>query len=155
MVFAAAVTQYLGPDPVPEKGPYALAVLTLLAFSSGAQVAMARGLKITEITTAMATAAYVDIFIDKKIFERDNRKRNRRLAFLVILFSGSFAGAFMYKAKGSAFALLISAVGKLAVVASLLWNGEFVEDEVEEREKEIAELRVSRERGVLGDIGLE
>lgn len=105
---------------------------------------MARGLKITEITTAMATAAYVDIFIDEAIFQRQNRKRNRRMAFLVILFAGSFAGAFMYKAKGSAFALLISAVGKLIVAVSFVWNGELEEEEVE---KVVLQLQLSREVG--------
>ncbi|CZR66555.1 related to DUF1275 domain protein [Phialocephala subalpina] len=145
MVFAATAIQYTGPSPVPDHGSSALAVLALLAFSSGAQVAMARGLKITEITTAMATAAYVDIFIDEAIFQRQNRKRNRRMAFLLVLFAGSFAGAFMYKAKGSAFALLISAVGKLIVAVSFVWNGELKEEE--EVEKAVLQLQLSREVG--------
>ncbi|KAE8445742.1 hypothetical protein EG329_012921 [Mollisiaceae sp. DMI_Dod_QoI] len=145
MVFGASAIQYTGRSPVPDTGSAALAVLSLLAFSSGAQVAMARGLKITEITTAMATAAYVDIFVDTAIFQRQNRRRNRRMAFLVTLFAGSFAGAFMYKAKGSAFALLISAVGKLLVAGSLVWNKEMVEDE--EVEKVVLQMQMSREAG--------
>lgn len=128
LVFAAAAIQYSGPTPVQDTGPTALAVLSLLAFSSGAQVAMARGLQITEITTAMATAAYVDIFIDEKMFAKRNRRRNRRIAFLLSLFAGSFAGAFAYKAQGSAFALVVSAVGKAIVSISLIVNKEMVED---------------------------
>lgn len=54
MVFAATALQYAYPILV--EGGHALAVIALLAFASGGQVAMARGLKITEITTAMATA---------------------------------------------------------------------------------------------------
>ena len=81
---------------------------------------MARGLKITEITTAMATAMYMDIFVDEAIFKMKNRRRNRMMAILVTLCAGSFARAFMYKARGSAFALLISAVGKLAVAPSFI-----------------------------------
>ncbi|KUJ09628.1 uncharacterized protein LY89DRAFT_274530 [Mollisia scopiformis] len=149
MVFGASTVQYTGPSPVPDQGPQALAVLSLLAFSSGAQVAMARGLKITEITTAMATAAYVDIFVDKKIFQRKNRQRNRRIAFLITLFAGSFAGAFMYKARGSAFALLVSAIGKLAVVASLVWNEEMPEEEVE---KVALQMERSREVGRIASL---
>jgi uncharacterized membrane protein YoaK (UPF0700 family) len=122
LVFIAAGIQHAGPSPVPDKGPEALAVISLLAFSSGAQVAMARGLQITEITTAMATAAYVDIFIDEKMFEKRNRRRNRRIAFLLSLFAGSFAGAFAYKARGSAFALAVSGVGKALVTVSLIAN---------------------------------
>ncbi|KAF8856556.1 hypothetical protein BDZ45DRAFT_691676 [Acephala macrosclerotiorum] len=143
MVFTAAAIQYTGPTPVHDHGSSALAVLALLAFSSGAQVAMARGLKITEITTAMATAAYVDIFVDEAIFQRQNRKRNRRMAFLVILFAGSFAGAFMYKAKGSAFAVLMSAIGKLTVAVSFVLNRGLVEEE--EVEKTALQLQRSRE----------
>jgi hypothetical protein len=62
--FIAAGIQSAGPSPVEDADGHALAVISLLAFSSGGQVAMARGLQVTEITTAMATAAYVDIFID-------------------------------------------------------------------------------------------
>ena len=90
-------------------------------------MAMARGLNITDITTAMATAAYVDIFIDEKMFAKVNRKRNRRFAFLISLFAGSFAGAFAYKACGSAFALLISGIGKTIVTISLVANKGLVE----------------------------
>lgn len=122
LVFVAAAVQYRGPDPVSDSGPAALAVISMLAFSSGAQVAMARGLNITEITTAMATAAYVDIFIDEKMFEKKNRKRNRRIAFLLSLFAGSFAGAFAYKAHGSPFALVVSGVGKAIVTVSFIAN---------------------------------
>jgi uncharacterized membrane protein YoaK (UPF0700 family) len=136
LVFAAAGIQYRGPDPVPESGPQALAVISLLAFSSGAQVAMARGLQITEITTAMATAAYVDIFIDENMFEKRNRRRNRRIAFLISLFAGSFAGAFAYKALGSPFALLVSGVGKAIVTVSLVTNKGLEDKELESERKE-------------------
>ncbi|KAF4635043.1 hypothetical protein G7Y89_g3056 [Cudoniella acicularis] len=71
-----------------------------------APVAMARSLKITEITTAMATAAYVDLLIDPRLYARGNRSRNRRIAFLIMLAGGSFAGAFANKNVSSAFALL-------------------------------------------------
>ncbi|KAH6716504.1 DUF1275 domain protein [Leptodontidium sp. MPI-SDFR-AT-0119] len=122
LVFVASGIQYAGPNPVPDSGTQALIVISLLAFSSGAQVAMARGLQITEITTAMATAAYVDIFIDEKMFEGRNRRRNRRVAFLLSLFAGSFAGAFAYKARGSPFALVVSGIGKAVVTVSLVAN---------------------------------
>lgn len=83
---------------------------------------MARSLDITEITTAMATAAYVDLFIDPRILRQKNRKRNRRALFLVMLFAGAFAGAFAYKRLGSAFTLLMSAVGKLVVLGAFFFN---------------------------------
>jgi len=121
-VFCGAGIQYAGPSPLPDSGPAVLAVIFLLAFSSGAQVAMARGLEITEITTAMATAAFVDVFIDKKLLAKSNRRRNRRIAFLLSLFAGSFVGAFAYKAHGSPFTLVISGVGKAVMTISLVAN---------------------------------
>jgi hypothetical protein len=97
-------------------------VIALLAFSSGGQVAMARSLNITEITTAMATAAYVDLFIDQKLLKWRNRGRNRRALFLIMLFAGSFAGAFAYKTMGSPFVLLMSSVGKVVVLGAFFFN---------------------------------
>ncbi|PVH73403.1 DUF1275 domain protein [Cadophora sp. DSE1049] len=103
-------------------GLIAMGVIALLAFSSGGQVAMARALQITEITTAMATAAYVDLFLDVNMLGKWNRSRDRRVLFLLSLFAGSFAGAFAYSRVGSAFALLISAIGKLVVTAGFVLN---------------------------------
>ncbi|MCJ1232007.1 hypothetical protein MMC12_008688 [Toensbergia leucococca] len=120
--FAAAALQYHA--GVALTGPATLGVIALLAFSSGAQVAMARSLKVAEITTAMATGTYVDLLVDPELFLRRNRPRNRRLLFLVSLLAGSFAGAFAYVKVGSAFALLMAAVGKLVVTLALVLNGE-------------------------------
>ncbi len=120
LVFAAAALQYQ--YGVREDGPLTQLIIALLAFASGAQVAMVRSLKIMEITTAMATAAYVDVFIDPRLLRRHNRARDRRLLFLLCLVAGSFAGAGAYKTMSSAFALLLSAVGKLIVTFTLLFN---------------------------------
>jgi len=120
LVFVAAALQYQ--YGVTEDGPLTQLIIALLAFASGAQVAMVRSLKITEITTAMATAAYVDVFIDPKVLRLHNRARDRRVLFLLCLVAGSFAGAGAYKTMSSAFALLISAVGKLIVTCTLFLN---------------------------------
>jgi uncharacterized membrane protein YoaK (UPF0700 family) len=120
MVFAATAVQYRYPINIYDR--YSLIVIALLAFSSGGQVAMARSLDITEITTAMATAAYVDLFIDLNILKWGNRRRNRRVLFLIMLFGGAFAGAFAYKRLGSAFTLLMSAVGKAIVLGAFFFN---------------------------------
>lgn len=120
MVFAAAAVHHW--RGVSSSGPMALVVLTLLAFSSGGQVAMARSLKVNEITTAMATAAYVDLLVDPKLLARHNRPRNRRALFLLSLFTGSFAGAFAYARVSSPFALLLSAIGKFIVTTAFLFN---------------------------------
>jgi uncharacterized membrane protein YoaK (UPF0700 family) len=120
LVFTAAQVQYA--YGVSLKGPQASAVLILLAFASGSQVVLPRSLAMTEISTAMATAAWVDLLIDPQLWGLKNRSRGRRAAFLAALFAGSFAGAFMYRNVGSASALVVSAVGKLLVTVLLLLN---------------------------------
>ncbi|KAK4924676.1 hypothetical protein LTR66_016443 [Elasticomyces elasticus] len=120
MAFGAGVIQLVYGER--ETGPTALGALTLLAFSSGAQVASMRPLRIQEITTAMATAAWVDLVIDPDLLTMKNHPRNRRAWFLVALVAGSFAGGFSHKDLGSAYTLLIAAAGKALVLLGLFFN---------------------------------
>lgn len=124
LVFAALTIQYT--LPLQRDGPAALGAIACLAFSSGGQVAMSRSLKITEITTAMATAAYIDVVVDPSLLALRNRFRNRRVLFLVMLTTGCFAGAFAERAVNSSFALLWSGIAKAIVTVSLLWNSRIV-----------------------------
>ena len=101
-----------------------LAVIALLAISASGQVAMARSLRMTEITTANATSAYVDTFIDVNLYKSQNRSRNRRFLFLLSLYGGSFTGAFAYLKLGSSLTLLIAAVGKVLVTIAFFFNSE-------------------------------
>lgn len=120
MVFLASILQFtLGHQP---QGPAALGIISLLAFSSGSQVVLSRVLQIPEITTAMATAAWVDLMIDPEIWKIRNRPRNRRSFFLLSLFSGSLVGAAVYYKVGSPTALILSASVKLIVTAMLFFN---------------------------------
>ena len=120
MVISAAIVAYS--VPVATTGPSAWAILSLLAFSSGGQVAMARGLKITEITTAMATSAYVDVLVDPMLWSFHNRPRNRRVAFLLTLCAGSFAGAYSHRNLNPSFALVLSAIIKTGVTIAFVFN---------------------------------
>jgi len=136
LVWAAAAIQYW--TEYQRTGLHAYLVLGLLAFSASSQVAMARGLKITEITTAMATAAYVDWLIDPRLFAKHNRGRNRRIAFLLMLTAGTFAGAYANKGLGSAFALMLSAILKTVITISLLFNRHMVVESLGFTKKEEA-----------------
>ncbi|CAM1506894.1 Fc.00g065350.m01.CDS01 [Cosmosporella sp. VM-42] len=109
---AAAVQYHYG---IELEGPTALAVIGLLAFAAGSQVVQSRSLSMTEISTAMATAAWVDLLIDKRLFERENRPRTRRVAFLLSLVAGSLVGACIYREVGSATVIAFSGGGKLLV----------------------------------------
>jgi uncharacterized membrane protein YoaK (UPF0700 family) len=120
MVFGAAIIQYV--YGVQARGPSALGAITLLAFSSGSQVASMRPFRVQEITTAMATAAWVDLVVDPELFVPQNRSRNRRAGFLGLLIAGSFAGAFMRERIGSPNALLVAAVCKVVVTIGFFLN---------------------------------
>ncbi|GAD99893.1 DUF1275 domain protein [Paecilomyces variotii No. 5] len=120
MVYAAVAIRYH--TPLVREGPVALTVIFLLAFSSGGQVAMGRGLKITEITTAMATAAYVDAVVDPRFLARKNRPRNRRVLFLIMLTGGCFVGAFAQKGVDSTFPITLCGIGKSIVTVAFLFN---------------------------------
>lgn len=120
LVFAAGAIQHVyGIDLV---GSRAIAVIGLLAFASGSQVVQSRSLAMTEISTAMATAAWVDLLIDPKLFAFSNRPRTRRVVFLFALVVGALLGAAIYRTVGSSVAILVSAGGKLLVAFMYLFN---------------------------------
>lgn len=130
MVFAACALQYV--YGVQEQGGKTRAVIVLLSLSSGAQLTLSRALGINEMSTAAATAAWADLMsdpnllLDWKSWEH-GRPRNRRLAFLLALVAGCFAGAGMYTKVSSAFALLICAIGKALAMVLFLFNKTEVE----------------------------
>jgi uncharacterized membrane protein YoaK (UPF0700 family) len=122
-----------------------LLVIGLLAFASGSQVVQSRSLAMTEISTAMATAAWVDLMIDPHLFSTGKGRgqgRNRRVMFLIALVVGGFVGAALYRWKGSAVAIAVSAGGK--GVVCLGWM--FVKGE-EERGDEEAEWEAGEKKG--------
>ena len=77
----------------------------LLACSIGSQIAGARAWEISEITTAMATAAWVDLVRDERFWWLDNRSRNLRVAFFIALVAGCALGAFALNWMGPAHTL--------------------------------------------------
>jgi len=121
LVFAAAGIQYAHGVQLASTA-VTLVAIGLLAFAAGSQVVQSRSLMMTEISTAMATAAWVDLLIDPNLLALKNRPRNRRAAFLLTLFIGSLIGAVIYRAAGSATAVVVSAAGKLLVAVLYLFN---------------------------------
>ncbi len=126
LVFASAAIQHVyGTE---DRGTNALIIIALLAFASGSQVVQSRSMAMTEISTAMATAAWVDLVMDPKLFELKNRSRNRRLAFLIVLALGALLGAYIYKSAGSSVAIAVSGAGKFLVTIMYFFNGSEEED---------------------------
>lgn len=124
MVFAAGAVQHR--YGVHHTHVTDLVAVGLLAFASGSQVVQSRSLRMTEISTAMATAAWVDLLIDPHLFALrggGNRPRNRRFFFLVTLLAGSLAGAGIYRTAGSGVAIFVSAGGKALVTLMYFFNG--------------------------------
>lgn len=105
------------------EGTNTLIIIALLAFAAGSQVVLSRSLSMTEISTAMATAAWIDLLIDKDLLVIHNRPRTRRVSFLAALIAGGFFGAFTYQKLGSAYVIGLSAAGKL-LVTILFWFNE-------------------------------
>lgn len=99
-----------------------LVVLSLLAFASGGQIAVARTVNVPEITTAMVTSAYIDLIVDPRMAASANRPRNRRFFFICCLLFGSFIGAIGYRYVGPALSLLLSAICKFAITMALFAN---------------------------------
>ncbi|KIW73068.1 hypothetical protein PV04_01215 [Phialophora macrospora] len=120
LVFIAAAIQYV--YGVDLEGGRTMVVIGLLAFAAGSQVVLSRSLAITEISTAMATAAWLDLLVDPNLFAANNRPRNRRVSFLAAIIAGAFFGAGIYRSAGSATAVMISGAGKLVVTLMFLFN---------------------------------
>jgi hypothetical protein len=130
LVFAAAGLQYVHRSSSGQLAldgalaPSTLWAIGLLATAAGSQVVQSRSLRMTEISTAMATAAWVDLMIDPDLFAlRNNRPRNRRVGFLAALVLGTLAGAFIFRRVGSPAALVVSGAGKLLVTVMYLFAG--------------------------------
>lgn len=120
MVFAAAVLQFV--YGVGLSSPSDRGVIGLLAVASGAQVALSRSLHVNEIPTGMATAAWIDTMVDPYMLSLHNRKRNRRVMFILALFVGALVGVSAMKGVSSAFAIVISGILKAFVTVALFFN---------------------------------
>ena len=81
-------TQTLNPTTLPSR-----LSLALLSAATASQIAAARAWDVPEITTAMATGAVVDLFNDPRFFARQNRGRDLRVLFLVVLVAGCASAA--------------------------------------------------------------
>lgn len=120
LVMVSAVTIYTIPAAVDNY--WNLFIIVALSLTSGAQVALARGLQVPEIPTSMATAAVVDILSDTKLWKKENIPRNRRAYFVVALFLGGLTGSYVLRASDPGPTLLFAGLCKLIISLSFLLN---------------------------------
>lgn len=113
LVIGAAIVQYV--HVIKQTGLWAYVAIGLLASSAGSQISAARAWNVPEITTAMATAAWVDMAKDEKVWHYKNSSRNLRVAFFVALLVGCALGGISVKSIGACSTLVISAALKALV----------------------------------------
>ncbi|BFZ54191.1 hypothetical protein PYCC9005_001224 [Savitreella phatthalungensis] len=97
-----------------------LGLLFVLAFCFGGQGVIARGLKVPELPTLVITSAMIDLFNDKNIFKLNNRPRNRRVAFILLLFAGAIVGGVTITHVNDATVVLIAAIIKFLATGFVL-----------------------------------
>lgn len=104
-----------------------LVPLALLAVQSAGQIVMSRVLGYGEVTTVVLTSAYCDLFFDRKVLTaplRENVKRNRRVASVVMMLLGAIAGGFLTKGGEIAVALWCAGGCKVLIATAwLVWKG--------------------------------
>jgi uncharacterized membrane protein YoaK (UPF0700 family) len=129
MLVGVAIVQHT--HPIRERGLWTRIALALLAGQSGSQIAAARAWNIPEITTAMATAAWVDLARDDKLWHVRNRSRDRRILFFVLLVAGCLMGAFLRARIGSPNAIVVSLSFKALVHCAVLFAKVDEDDEID------------------------
>lgn len=107
-----------------EDSGLSLIPLALLAFQFGGQIAMSRTLGVNEVPTNVLTSLYCDLVSDPLLAApvKENPKRNRRVASIVLLVGGGIAGGWMQRsAAGMSAALWLA--GGIKFVVGLAWLG--------------------------------
>lgn len=127
MIFGAIWVQFV--HGVQERGIWACVTLALMAFQCGSQIAAARTWDVPEITTAMATAAWVDMTRDGAIWALRNRSRDLRVLFFIALSGGVMLGGALRSRIGSPFTLLVAAGIKALAHVSVLFSSAEGENE--------------------------
>lgn len=77
--------------------PKQIAVVLLLAFPAGCQMATSRLLGIKEMPTTVLTSVFADLFMDPKLIQNSlkvDMARNRRIGTIVFLLLGGMCGFF-------------------------------------------------------------
>ncbi|KAJ8294974.1 hypothetical protein OF846_002036 [Rhodotorula toruloides] len=97
-------------------------LLLLLAASSGFQIAIARTCGVGEIPTAMLSTPIADLITDPALFKpqlcgQPVTGRNRRIAYIFSIVSGTVVGAWMHRRTGFKWTLLLGTILRTVMLA--------------------------------------
>ncbi|GEM07522.1 DUF1275 domain protein [Rhodotorula toruloides] len=97
-------------------------ILLLLAASSGFQIAIARTCGVGEIPTAMLSTPIADLITDPALFKpqlygQPVTGRNRRIAYIFSIVSGTVVGAWMHRRTGFEWTLLLGTILRTVMLA--------------------------------------
>lgn len=116
---AAALAHYVSEE---RTGVIALAVISMLSFTSGGQMCLAVNVNVPEINTTLITGALMQLATDGNFFKYSNPARNRRCFFVAAFFLGALIGATITKLVRPSFAILLDAILKTVVCLTFLVN---------------------------------
>lgn len=133
LVFIAAALEQTGVVPSSPDGNGAnapidwrqLLPVSLLAFQASGQVVTSRLLGMNDLPTVVLTTLYCDLMADKKLFDKINGLRNKRVAAAVALCIGAIIGGWMSKLTGMGSGLWLCGAVKLTIaLVWILWKEE-------------------------------
>ena len=125
LVSAALVQARVVPNNAGDLLPDNLIVLlplALLALQSAGQIIVSRMLGYGELTSVVLTSAYCDLLFDQEVLTaplKENVKRNRRVASMVMMLAGAISGGFLTRDDNIALALWIA--GAMKMMITITW----------------------------------
>lgn len=135
LIFVAAILAQTGvvsafgasmlSDDVPRSDDTDMIILipiVLLAIQSGGSIVSSRILGFNEVPTNVLTSLYCDLLSDPKLLVplRENPKRNRRLAAVIMLATGGVTGGWLQRSRGGMCTALWLA-GAIKFLISVAW----------------------------------
>jgi uncharacterized membrane protein YoaK (UPF0700 family) len=113
LLITAALVSLVSVNPGSENSVPLLGVIGLTALAMGLRNATARKLGVPDLTTTVLTLTITGLAADSSLAGGTNPRWQRRIASVLVMFAGAFAGGLMVK-RSVAEALCICGIGSIA-----------------------------------------
>jgi uncharacterized membrane protein YoaK (UPF0700 family) len=113
LLIAAALVSLAFANPASETSIALFAVIGLTAFAMGLRNAAARKLGVPDLTTTVLTMTITGLAADSSLAGGANPRWQRRLAAIVLMFAGAYAGALLVK-RSVVYPLFLCGCGSIA-----------------------------------------